>query len=162
MSAGPESGLYTARIPVSGPADTLYVGYLTIADQTGPELRRPAGTSLFDLAPTPDSVAGLFPPVGETIVPDDYVLEQNYPNPFNAGTSIVFYAPRQEPVELSVYNLLGEKVHTLFRGVAQPGQNSFFWPEARDERGNALATGTYVLRLSTPRSRHALKLVLLK
>ena len=157
-----ESGLYSARIPVNGPSDTSFVGYLTFADQSGPEHRRPLGTNVFELQPTSDSIASLYPPVSGGGVPDDFSLKQNFPNPFNAGTTIQFLAPRAGYAEVSVYNILGQRIRTLFAGAATAGTNTVTWPRATDDAGRDLPSGVYLIRLSTVEGQHMRKMMLLK
>jgi len=48
-----------------------------------------------------------------TQIPKEFVLYQNYPNPFNPSTTIKFTISKTEYVNLTVYNLLGQKVKTL-------------------------------------------------
>lgn len=95
-------------------------------------------------------------------VPDEFILFSNYPNPFNAGTTILFGAPGVHPVELVVYNGLGQKVRTLFRGVTRPGENRIVWNDGRDDAGSAVATGLYFYRLFTPSSVLSGKMLYLK
>jgi flagellar hook assembly protein FlgD len=92
-----------------------------------------------------------------------YRLYPNYPNPFNPVTYIEFDASKAEPVELSVYNILGERVRTLFSGTAVQGirSNRFVW-NGRDEYGKTLPTGIYFYRLKTPSNILSGKMVLLK
>lgn len=47
-----------------------------------------------------------------------YTLGQNYPNPFNPATTIEFVLKNTEYASLTVYNVLGQVVATLFNGIA--------------------------------------------
>jgi len=58
---------------------------------------------------------------GEPDIALDFALLQNYPNPFNPNTSIKYSIAQDGLVNLSVYNLLGEKVATLVNEVKQAG-----------------------------------------
>lgn len=65
------------------------------------------------------AVAGSAAPTANedgTDVPLNYALGQNYPNPFNPTTTIDFSLARAENVNVSVYNVLGQKVATLIDG----------------------------------------------
>jgi len=57
---------------------------------------------------------------------------------------------------LSVFNMLGEKVYSVFEGVAQSGLNVF------DFSGDNLCSGIYIYRLDTPIGSFSKKCVLLK
>ncbi|MBT6686247.1 MAG: T9SS type A sorting domain-containing protein [Bacteroidetes bacterium] len=49
----------------------------------------------------------------ESIEQNHYILHQNTPNPFSENTEISFYVPKKTDVEISIYNILGEKIETL-------------------------------------------------
>ncbi|MCF7885074.1 MAG: family 16 glycosylhydrolase [Candidatus Marinimicrobia bacterium] len=51
----------------------------------------------------------------------DFQLDQNYPNPFNANTTIKFNTYTQGKYDLSIFNVLGEKVETLLHKNLNPG-----------------------------------------
>jgi flagellar hook assembly protein FlgD len=52
---------------------------------------------------------------------------QNYPNPFNPKTAIGYQLSAVSTVELSIYNLLGQKVATLVSGKQAAGQHQIEW-----------------------------------
>jgi hypothetical protein len=57
-------------------------------------------------------------------VPASYSLLQNYPNPFNPTTTIYYRLPNESHVDLSLYNLLGQKVQTLVNTIEPPGEKT--------------------------------------
>lgn len=56
-------------------------------------------------------------------IPRDYTLFQNYPNPFNPSTVIEFDLPHAGRVELTVYNILGERIAEVLSGIEQVGRH---------------------------------------
>jgi photosystem II stability/assembly factor-like uncharacterized protein len=65
-------------------------------------------------------------------IPGDYTLYQNYPNPFNPSTKIKFSvtsvgAYRNTPVQLTVYDLLGQEVAVLVNEQLKPGTYEVDW-----------------------------------
>ena len=143
LSATGQTNQYSASIPRGGGP---LKGYFSARDNTGSMRTNPynAPISLFSF--TSDSVQTTPNPQP---IPENFILYHNYPNPFNAGTIIRFEAPAAADVELAVYNILGQKVRTLYRGVSAPGVNQYAWNGARDD-GSAVASGVYFARLSTP------------
>jgi hypothetical protein len=77
------------------------------------------------------------------IVGQDYFLHQNYPNPFNPVTNIEFETRMAGNVQITVYNISGEKVATLFDQHVTPGRYTVPF-----DAGN-LASGTYFYTLQT-------------
>jgi hypothetical protein len=66
------------------------------------------------------SVAGIF---NENNTGSESVnLYQNVPNPFSRNTSISFDIPEKMKIELTVFNIKGEKVQTLLSGEVQAGR----------------------------------------
>ena len=93
--------------------------------------------------------------------PQDLSLEQNYPNPFNAVTSIAFTVPRSGQVELTVYDLLGQKVRTLVREEMAAGPYVVRW-DGRDNSGRTAASGVYICRLTAGSEARTRRLLLIK
>ena len=71
------------------------------------------------------------------------------PNPFRAGTVITYTqpGPGDRRVELSVYNVAGQRVRTLASGLQSPAKYLQEW-DGRDQEGRSLAAGIYLARLS--------------
>ncbi len=79
-------------------------------------------------------------------LPEEFALHQNFPNPFNSGTVIRYALPQHGDVELTVYNLLGQRVMSLVQGSRQAGSYTLRW-DGRDSGGRELASGVYLYRL---------------
>lgn len=80
-------------------------------------------------------------------VPTTFELTQNYPNPFSASTNINFSTQKRGRAELEVYNVLGQKIITLFDNVVGPSQILANW-DGRDLSGQTMAKGIYFYRLT--------------
>jgi len=87
-----------------------------------------------------DVITGIDGP--EAAMPAAYSLSQNYPNPFNARTEIRFSLPVGGKVDLSVYNLMGQKVATLVSGDMPAGNHAVNFD------ASALASGIYYYKLN--------------
>ena len=59
--------------------------------------------------------------VQENNQPEDFILYQNYPNPFNPSTTIEFMLNESQNIELSIYDILGNKIETLLSGFLSSG-----------------------------------------
>ncbi len=79
--------------------------------------------------------------------PTEFCLHKNYPNPFNPVTTISYDLAKDVYVELSVYNMLGEKVITLVNGNQPAGSYQLEW-DGRDSRGLIVSSGMYLLRIN--------------
>ncbi|NIM98111.1 MAG: T9SS type A sorting domain-containing protein [candidate division Zixibacteria bacterium] len=93
--------------------------------------------------------------------PSSFTLFQNQPNPFNPETRISYYLPRACQVNLSIYNLLGQKVKTLFDGHQDAGMQSLFW-DGRSDGGIQLSSGIYFYRLLAGDFRETKKMTLMR
>jgi hypothetical protein len=80
-------------------------------------------------------------------VPEVFKINQNYPNPFNSSTTISFELAHSSRITLSVYNLLGQRMATLFEGIREAGQHKVVW------KADGIPSGVYVARLTTADGR---------
>ena len=88
-------------------------------------------------------------------------LHQNYPNPFNPSTTISFVIPDESKVELSIYNIKGQKIKTLFCDQLSLGQHSVMW-DGRDDSNKPVSSGIYLYKLQTQTMTQTRKMLLLK
>jgi thermitase len=68
----------------------------------------------------------------------------SYPNPFNPETTIKYQVRYHGQVRLDIYNLRGQKIRTLVDDLRTPGEYETRW-DGRDEYGQAIASGIYVI-----------------
>lgn len=58
---------------------------------------------------------------GAEAIPQVFALQQNYPNPFNPATTIKYDLPKPAKIKLEIFNILGQRVITLFDGQQAAG-----------------------------------------
>ncbi|HEY6625865.1 MAG TPA: choice-of-anchor B family protein [Ignavibacteriaceae bacterium] len=92
----------------------------------------------------------------EVSAPSEFVLNQNYPNPFNPATNVKFSIPTDEFVNLSIYNLVGEKVAELINEALQQGEHNLNF------NASGLPSGIYIAKLSAGSFSQSIKMTLLK
>ncbi len=91
-----------------------------------------------------------------------FKLNQNYPNPFNPSTTISFtLSGTFSTVKLEVFNLLGQKVKTIFNGVLNNGSYSFQW-NGQNEAAQSVSSGIYFYRLQVDQKAQIRQMVLMK
>ncbi len=98
---------------------------------------------------------------GTNIVPSVFALKQNYPNPFNPTTTISYDLPEDTKLTLTIYNLLGQKVKTLYAGNQLAGTYQAVWNGTND-RGLTVASGIYFYRLETKSFVRTQKMLFIK
>ncbi len=84
-----------------------------------------------------------------------------WPNPFAASVHIPIYLPSSTLVKLKVYDLLGYTVRVLVNRPMGKGMHLFVW-DGRDEKGNLVPPGIYILRLETGNRVQSVNIVRLK
>jgi len=99
----------------------------------------------------------------ELRTPKKFVLHQNYPNPGNPTTNISYQLPENSEVDLSIFNLLGQKIETLVSTQQPAGYHKIMWDASSHPSGmyyyqlNASSTSGKMRHFSKTK-----KLVLLK
>jgi len=90
---------------------------------------------------------------------DQYVIS-NYPNPFNPTTTIALSISEESGVELSIYNLKGQKIKTLLNDRILAGEHSIIW-NGEDDSGKIVSSGVYLYKLNVNNRIEAVKKCLL-
>ncbi|OAN62469.1 hypothetical protein A8B79_02665 [Balneola sp. EhC07] len=80
----------------------------------------------------------------EIDAPTEFVLGQNYPNPFNPNTNINYSVGEAGPVNITVYNVMGQKVAELLNTTKNAGNYQITW------NATGVASGIYYYRLTAP------------
>jgi hypothetical protein len=93
--------------------------------------------------------------------PREFTLNQNYPNPFNPQTTVKYQLPKAGKVTMYVYNVLGQRIATLYNGFQKMGTHTETW-NGKNEDGDKVPTGVYFLRLDAGSVSKSIKMVLLK
>ncbi len=93
---------------------------------------------------------------GDVVIPGMTALNQNYPNPFNASTTISFDIVKSGDVNLSVYNLMGQKIETLIDRNMPAGHHNIIWD------ASTYSSGVYFYKLTTKGKTFTKRMTLLK
>ena len=94
-------------------------------------------------------------------VPIEFTLSQNYPNPFNPSTTISFDLPKESKVEISVYNIKGQKVKTMMNDILPAGNHSVVW-NGKNDNNKSVSSGIYFYRITAGDFTDTKKCVILK
>jgi len=91
-----------------------------------------------------------------TIAPKGNRLVGNYPNPFNPSTTIAFELAKPSNVNITIYNVKGQRVKELFNGEMPAGSHNLVW------NGEDAPSGMYFYRMTTDEGSQVKKAILLK
>jgi hypothetical protein len=89
------------------------------------------------------------------------LLRQNYPNPFNPTTTIEYTVAKTGPVEITIYDVKGQRVRQLLDESQPPGRHHAIW-DGTTEQGARVASGVYFYRIRIGTFSDVKKMVILK
>ncbi len=132
----------------------------------GLQSQRASGGKLYDLqifSRSDSHVEKGLPKAGKQVaaVPGVFRLYQNYPNPFNPETSFRYDLSQASPVEIDIYNTLGHRIQFFRYGNQSCGSHEVVW-NGRNEQGELLPSGIYLIRLRAGRYVQTIKAMFLK
>ena len=88
--------------------------------------------------------------------PSMFALESAYPNPFNPSTSLRLHIPMESSVNVSVYNLMGQRVDIIHDGLLSSGYTNLTW------NASNFPSGMYIVRATSNAYTTSQKIMLLK
>ena len=86
---------------------------------------------------------------------------KNYPNPFNSSTKISYFLNKSSDVNISIYNILGEKILNVKNAFIEKGHYSFNW-NLKNKDGQNINSGVYFFIIKTDEAHISHKLILIK
>ena len=89
-------------------------------------------------------------------IPLQYKLNQNYPNPFNPITTVKFSIPAKTHVNISIFNILGQRIITLIDENKAAGTFQIRWDASN------YSTGLYFYQIKTTDFVQTKKLMLVR
>ena len=92
---------------------------------------------------------------------NEFQLNQNYPNPFNPVTTISYYLPTNEFVDIAIYDLTGRIVKNLVSLNQNAGYNSIQW-NATNNSGKKVNSGIYFYSIQAGEFRQTKKINYIK
>ncbi|MGB8657487.1 MAG: T9SS type A sorting domain-containing protein [Candidatus Zixiibacteriota bacterium] len=93
--------------------------------------------------------------------PGSFSLSQNHPNPFNPETDIAYFVPSNCHVNLTIFNIMGQKVITLVDEEQPSGEKSVHW-DGKGQNGQEVASGIYFYRLRAGEYNEVRKMIMMK
>jgi len=92
---------------------------------------------------------------------ENMFLSQNYPNPFNPMTTIDYMLNAPSVVNLTVYNLKGEKIKVLVEEDQKEGRYQVLW-NGKDDTGRRVSSGVYFYILKTNEKELVKKMIMIR
>ncbi|MBC8192657.1 MAG: family 16 glycosylhydrolase [Candidatus Marinimicrobia bacterium] len=93
--------------------------------------------------------------------PTDFYLSPAYPNPFNGEVQLSLETPASIDLTVSIYDTLGNLMHQSLLNGNDRSRQIIRW-DGRDQAGVSLASGTYIIQVSSESQQGSQKVILLK
>jgi hypothetical protein len=97
----------------------------------------------------------------ETQAPSGFLRLSSFPNPFKVSTNIVVGLEHRAPVTLTLFDIQGKHIQTIWDGMLPVGNNLFKW-NGIDDDGEHMASGIYFLKARSGEYDRTTKILLLK
>lgn len=119
---------------------------------------------VLDIEPTKSTgniIQEIFETTGiENDINQNSFIKENFPNPFNENTRIEYFLSEPSNIQISIFNIKGEKIVILTNEWQTQGEQSIEW-NATDMNGNKVESGIYFVRIQVDNQAVTKKLVYL-
>tara|TARA_B100001964_G_C14072663_1_gene526592 strand:- start:411 stop:965 length:555 start_codon:yes stop_codon:yes gene_type:complete len=141
------------KVSVVGTTTTIGVQSIVVAGAHGQDIRL---THINDQPVADDGSGEVLLDLNEP-APYETSIVGNYPNPFNPSTTIEFDLAKAGFVDVTIYDLQGRKVVSLYSGnLEQSKGHTFNWDASN------VASGQYFARITAPGYSDVINMTLLK
>ena len=168
--------IYGARITTSGMVSSSFSVSTQIGNQHSPAILAVSNSALVLYSGWCDSILGFPANVmriwGKLLVdagiPENKLILKTaetqltlHPNPFSNSVKIGVRVGKYGRYHLEIFNVLGQKIKTIFNEERQAGYYEFIW-DGKDDRNRQLPAGVYYVRLETDGFKKNEKVILLR
>ncbi len=94
-------------------------------------------------------------------IPEQFTVHKNFPNPFNPITGFQIDVPETGFMLVTVFDIHGRKIKTLFEGAIDAGSHHYKW-NGKNNVGEGAASGVYILNVHLNGQYRSQKMLLVK
>ena len=87
-------------------------------------------------------------PEEQNIISQKFRINKLYPNPFNPTVNLNFVLYQNEVMEISVFNIQGKKVRSLYSDWMNRGTHNIIW-DGKEDAGQSVPSGLYFISFKT-------------
>ena len=87
-------------------------------------------------------------PEEQNIISQKFRISKLYPNPFNPTVNLNFVLYQNEVMEISVFNIQGKKVRSLYSDWMNRGTHNIIW-DGKEDAGQSVPSGLYFISFKT-------------
>lgn len=126
-----------------------------------PVMNTKFGLLIDDVEIYPEYASKLEPIRAGENAPGTYTISQNYPNPFNMTTRINYVLPEAGEIEITIFNITGQRVRNLVKKSQTAGTYAITW-DGLDNQGNQVGSGIYMYQIQAGHFQATKKIIFLK
>lgn len=83
------------------------------------------------------------------------------PNPFKQRLTLHYYINKPDHIEISIHNVVGQRITTLKHGFVQAGQKTSYW-SGLDDNGEKVVPGIYIIRFKSGKITQTQKILFIR